>query len=229
MKAATSSARFGIGDGPVDVGGAAVALQLDRIDLVGLGELGDDRAHGRDVHVGAVQHDQRVAGAGNFVIHLHAVDLDAGAHGLCRGRGFGRGLGELQPESSSAVATQGDTEHGRSPEDGFYASTKASNDEPGNRHAEGMNERGTTISSPNPAKSWSLRSERCAAPFANIGTARCTRSAGIIRSFGDCFRKRRIRSRSFPVAQFMRGCIKYRQSLDDQLPNAERSSIEHQE
>ena len=77
MKAATSSARFGIGDRPVDVGGAAVALELERIDLVGLGELRDDRAHGRDVHVGAVQHDQRLALAGHLVVHLHAVDLDA--------------------------------------------------------------------------------------------------------------------------------------------------------
>ena len=50
-----------IGDGPVDVGGAAVALQLERIDLVRLGELRNDRAHRRDVHVGAVQHDQRIA------------------------------------------------------------------------------------------------------------------------------------------------------------------------
>ena len=77
MKAATSSARFGIGDRPVDVGRAAVALELERVDLVRLGELRDDRAHRRDVHVGAVQHDQRIARAGDLVIHLHAVDLDA--------------------------------------------------------------------------------------------------------------------------------------------------------
>ena len=29
--------------------------------------------------------------------------------------------------------------------------------------------------------------------------------------------------------QFMRGCIKYRQSLDQQAPNAERTSIEYLE
>src|SRR6266540_3364298 len=37
----------------------------------------DDPAHGRDVHVGAVQDDQRLTSAGHFVIHPHAVDLDA--------------------------------------------------------------------------------------------------------------------------------------------------------
>ena len=79
-----------IGDRPVDVGGAAVALELERIDLVGLGELRDDRAHGRDVHVGAVQHDQRIALAGHLVIHLHAVDLDAVADRLGCGKRRGR-------------------------------------------------------------------------------------------------------------------------------------------
>jgi hypothetical protein len=59
-----------------------VALEFQGVDLVGLGELGDDRAHGRDVHVGAVQHDQRIALAGDLVVHLHAVDRDAAAHRL---------------------------------------------------------------------------------------------------------------------------------------------------
>ena len=85
-----------IGDRPVDVGGAAVALELERIDLVGLGELRDDLAHRRDVHVGAVQHDQRIALAGDLVIHLHAVDLDALADRL--------GLGEGRRRQTSRAA-----------------------------------------------------------------------------------------------------------------------------
>jgi hypothetical protein len=35
-----------------------MALQLERIDLMGLGELGNNGAHARDVHIGAVQHNQ---------------------------------------------------------------------------------------------------------------------------------------------------------------------------
>ena len=67
----------GVGDGPVDVVGAAVALEFERVDAVRRGELRNDRAHGRDVHVGAVQHDQRVALAGHLVVHLHAANGDA--------------------------------------------------------------------------------------------------------------------------------------------------------
>ena len=96
--------QVGIGDGPVDVGGAAVALELERIDLVGLGELRDDRAHGRDVHVGAVQHDQRIALAGHLVIHLHAVDLDAVARRL--------GLGKARAGEQQGCGNEGGAEHG---------------------------------------------------------------------------------------------------------------------
>src|SRR5207249_9417819 len=63
-------------DRPGDICRAAVSLQLDRVDLVSPGEPGDDRAHRRNVHVGAVQHDQRIARAGDFVIHPYAVDVD---------------------------------------------------------------------------------------------------------------------------------------------------------
>jgi hypothetical protein len=83
----------GIRDGPVDVGRAAVALELHRIDPVGLGEPGDDRAHGRDVHVRTVEHDQRIAIARDLVIHLHAVDPHAIPDGLGVGDG---GAGEKQ-------------------------------------------------------------------------------------------------------------------------------------
>jgi hypothetical protein len=81
--------QVGIGDGPFDVGSAAVALKFEGADPVGGGEPGDDGAHGGDVHVGTVQHDQRFAGTGHLVVHLHAVNFDAVAFGgsLCRGRG----------------------------------------------------------------------------------------------------------------------------------------------
>lgn len=35
-------------------------MSPERIDRVALGELGNDVAHGRDVHVGAMQHDNRI-------------------------------------------------------------------------------------------------------------------------------------------------------------------------
>ena len=84
-----------------------MALKFERIDLVGLGELSDDRAHGRDVHVGAVQHDQGIALAGDFVIHLHAVDLDAVARRL--------GLGDGGAGDEQGCGNEGSAEHGGSP------------------------------------------------------------------------------------------------------------------
>ena len=50
-----------VGDRAVDVGGVAVALQLDHDDLSGLGEPGQDRSQRVDRHVGAVQQEQRRA------------------------------------------------------------------------------------------------------------------------------------------------------------------------
>jgi hypothetical protein len=73
--------------GPVDIGGTAVPLQLERVDPVRRRELWNDRAHRRNVHVGPVQDDQRVAITGNLVIHLHAIDLDALANRLRLGLG----------------------------------------------------------------------------------------------------------------------------------------------
>src|SRR5690606_13363934 len=64
----------GIGDGAVDIGGAAVALKLDGVNAVGFGQHGDDFAHGGDVHIGAMQDDERGAFARHLVIHVHAVD-----------------------------------------------------------------------------------------------------------------------------------------------------------
>jgi len=65
-----------VGDGSVDVGGPAVPLQLERVDPMRLGELRNDLAHHGNVHIGAVQHDQRLTRTGHLVIHLHAVHLD---------------------------------------------------------------------------------------------------------------------------------------------------------
>ncbi len=79
----------GIGDRPVDVVGAAVPLELEGVDLVGLGEPGDDLAHGVDVHVRAVQHDQWIAFARDLVVHPHAVHLGIVTHGFGLGKGGG--------------------------------------------------------------------------------------------------------------------------------------------
>ena len=51
-----------------------------------------------------MQHDQRIAIAGNFIIHLHAVDLDAVAYRLGLGKG---GAGEKQ-----GCGNEGSAEHG---------------------------------------------------------------------------------------------------------------------
>ncbi len=60
--------------------------------------------------------------------------------------------------------------------------------------------------------------------FANIATAPGTSCAGTIPRCGRCCRKK---SDPLPVVpdwpQFLRGCLRYRQSLDDQLPQAPRS------
>ena len=83
--------KIGIGDRAVDIRGAAVPLKLQRVDPVGFGQPSDDLAQHGDGHVGAVQHDQRIAFAGYFIVHLHAVDLDAAAFGrLLSERGAAR-------------------------------------------------------------------------------------------------------------------------------------------
>jgi len=84
-----------------------MTLQLDGVDLVRLREHRDDRAHRRDVHVGAVQHDDRVAGAGDFVVHLHAVHRDAFPRRLGRTDG---GSAEQQGSGDEDRA-----EHGSAP------------------------------------------------------------------------------------------------------------------
>src|SRR5690606_644566 len=98
-----------IRDGSVDVRRAAVSLKFERIHAVGLGELRDDLAHRRDVHVGAVQYDQRVALPGDLVVHLHTVDFDTGA-GRLRVRRF---LGESTHGAGERRNRQGDGDEKR--------------------------------------------------------------------------------------------------------------------
>jgi hypothetical protein len=75
-----------VGDRPVDIRGATVALELQRVDAVRLGQPPDDLAQAGDIHVFAMQHYHRIAAAGDLMVHPHAVDLDPIA--------FGRLLGE---------------------------------------------------------------------------------------------------------------------------------------
>ena len=50
-----------VGDRTVGVGGPAVTLQLQRDHLPLLGERSEERRHPVDVHVGAVEQDERLA------------------------------------------------------------------------------------------------------------------------------------------------------------------------
>ena len=90
-----------VGYGPVDVGGASVSLHLGDDHPPGLGQAGQDRPHGVDRHVGAVQQDQRPAFAVDLIVHPETVNLSvvaldsvhpfpfllaAGAGALARGR-----------------------------------------------------------------------------------------------------------------------------------------------
>src|SRR5579871_6181771 len=59
--------------GAIDIGGMAVALQVDRNDLPVLGECGQDRIEHSGGPQTAMQQDQRVARSVNFVIELDTV------------------------------------------------------------------------------------------------------------------------------------------------------------
>ena len=56
-------------DRAVSVGGPAVALQLQRDHLPLLGERAEERRHPVDVHVGAVEQDERLPFAVDLEIH----------------------------------------------------------------------------------------------------------------------------------------------------------------
>ena len=60
--------------GAIDVGGAAVSLQIDGDDLPALGQVRQQRLHGAGRHVGAVeQHDGDTAAAVDLVVHIEPV------------------------------------------------------------------------------------------------------------------------------------------------------------
>lgn len=77
--------------GPVDVRGAAVALQVDGVDLVVLGQRRQHRAEGLTGHQPAVQQDQRASGPVRRNPEIDAVDLDVAAGALRVGRAVGSG------------------------------------------------------------------------------------------------------------------------------------------
>ena len=56
-----------------------VPLQLCGDDLPGLGEGRHYLSHGLDRHVGTVEHDKRLSGAVDLVVHPEAVDLGVAA------------------------------------------------------------------------------------------------------------------------------------------------------
>ena len=62
-------------DRSVDVGGAAVPLQVDGDDLVALGQRGQDRPEHLARPEPAVQQDQRPPGPVGLVVEVDAVDL----------------------------------------------------------------------------------------------------------------------------------------------------------
>jgi hypothetical protein len=102
-----------IPDGPIDVGGAAVSLEFERIHAMRFREHGNDLAHRRNVHVRAMQHDERVAGAGHLVVHLHAIDLHARPR-LLRSRERGNGKEQRGGDGCCAI-------HGSLPVRGQYS------------------------------------------------------------------------------------------------------------
>ena len=70
---------------------------------------------------------------------------------------------------------------------------------------------------------------RFAPASASIATARRRSCAGTIRSFGACCRRRSSpRSPVPPWPNFLRGCLKYRESLDRELPNAPVADVEYE-
>ena len=75
MSAAMSSAISRTSIGPIDVGGPAVALQVDRDHLVVRGERRQHRPEHLARPEPAVEQDQRPAGAVGLVVEVDAVDV----------------------------------------------------------------------------------------------------------------------------------------------------------
>ena len=78
-------------DRSIDVGGAAVALQVDGDDLVALRERGKNRPEHLARPEPAVQQDQRPPGPDRLVVEIDAVDLGVLAGALGLGRPIGGG------------------------------------------------------------------------------------------------------------------------------------------
>ena len=71
-----------VAEGAVDIGGVAVALQLDGDDLVVLGQGGEDRPPQVDRPKGAMEQDQRLTAAVDLVVHLQPVDRGVAVCGV---------------------------------------------------------------------------------------------------------------------------------------------------
>ena len=75
--------------------------------------------------------------------------------------------------------------------------------------------------------SWPLKSRGYVVPYASTGTPPVTSSAGTIRICGLFCRERTMLTIAVPAwPQFMRGCVSYRQSLDEQALDAPRTDQE---
>ena len=73
-------------DRPIDVGGAAVPLEVDRDDLVALGQRREDRPEHLARAEPAVEQDQRPPGPVGLVVEVDAVDLGVSAGPVRIGR-----------------------------------------------------------------------------------------------------------------------------------------------
>jgi hypothetical protein len=82
-------------DRTIDVGSAAVPLQVNGNDLVALRQSGTNRPEHLTRSQSAMQQDQRPSGPHGFVIEIEAVDLGVLAGASNVGCPIGGGHGEL--------------------------------------------------------------------------------------------------------------------------------------
>ena len=99
-------------DRPIDVRGAAVPLEVDRDDLVALGQRGEYRPEHLARHEPAVEQDHRSPGPVGLVVEVDAVDL-----GVLAGACSSRSSRSVVTWSSSAHRSSLDaSETGQAPE-----------------------------------------------------------------------------------------------------------------